>query len=230
MKLQSWQCQKWRLLLRKTYPSRILPTLHQDWSTLGMRYGQQGDVTSIFINVGHNGITLLWRHNGHDCVPNHQPHRCSHNCLFGRRSKKTSKLRVTGLCVGNSPGTGEFPHKWPVMRKMLPFDDVIMTNRELDMFAFRKIQLEILVFSDFVVCEMAGQCRGSAMELISTLLTTFLTNTQLSMFVGTTTPSPVTCFEKALLKSFCTSITRSYDRLAKGVDCGDSWFLLIIGM
>ena len=24
-------------------------------------------------------------------------------------SKKTSKLRVTGLCVGNSPGTGEFP-------------------------------------------------------------------------------------------------------------------------
>ena len=31
------------------------------------------------------------------------------NCLFGRRSKKTSKLRVTGLCVGNSPGTGEFP-------------------------------------------------------------------------------------------------------------------------
>ena len=23
--------------------------------------------------------------------------------------KKTSKLRVTGLCVGNSPGTGEFP-------------------------------------------------------------------------------------------------------------------------
>ena len=29
--------------------------------------------------------------------------------LFRRRSKKTSKLRVTGLCVGNSPGTGEFP-------------------------------------------------------------------------------------------------------------------------
>ena len=25
------------------------------------------------------------------------------------RSKKTSKLRVTSLCAGNSPGTGEFP-------------------------------------------------------------------------------------------------------------------------
>ena len=29
--------------------------------------------------------------------------------LFRRRWKKTSKLRVTGLCVGISPGTGEFP-------------------------------------------------------------------------------------------------------------------------
>ena len=26
-----------------------------------------------------------------------------------RRSKKASKFRVTGLCAGNSPGTGEFP-------------------------------------------------------------------------------------------------------------------------
>ena len=32
-----------------------------------------------------------------------------YNRLFRRRSKKTSKLRVTGLCVGNSLVTGEFP-------------------------------------------------------------------------------------------------------------------------
>ena len=31
------------------------------------------------------------------------------NRLFRRKSKKTSKLRVTGLCEGNSPVTGEFP-------------------------------------------------------------------------------------------------------------------------
>ena len=41
-------------------------------------------------------------------VSNHQPHDWLLNRLFRRRSKKTSKLRVTGLCVGNSPGTGEF--------------------------------------------------------------------------------------------------------------------------
>ena len=34
---------------------------------------------------------------------------CLLNCLFRLRSKKISKLRVTGLCTGNSPITGEFP-------------------------------------------------------------------------------------------------------------------------
>ena len=53
--------------------------------------------------------TLQWHHNDHDIVSNHQPHGCFLNRLFRRRSKKTSKLRVTGLCAGNSPATGEFP-------------------------------------------------------------------------------------------------------------------------
>ena len=52
---------------------------------------------------------LRWRHNGRDSVSNYQPHECLLNRLFRRRSKKASKIRVTGLCVGNSPGTGEFP-------------------------------------------------------------------------------------------------------------------------
>ena len=37
------------------------------------------------------------RHNEHDDVSNHQPHDCLLNRLFRHRSKKTSKLRVTGL-------------------------------------------------------------------------------------------------------------------------------------
>ena len=52
---------------------------------------------------------LRWRHNGRDSVSNHQPHECLPNRLFKRRSNKTSKLRVTGFCAGNSPGTDEFP-------------------------------------------------------------------------------------------------------------------------
>ena len=54
-------------------------------------------------------MPLRWRHNGRDGVSNHRPHDCLLNRLFRRRWKTTSKLRVTVLCVGNSPGTGEFP-------------------------------------------------------------------------------------------------------------------------
>ena len=53
--------------------------------------------------------SLQWRHNGRHGVSNHQPHDCLLNRLFRRRSKKTWKFRVTGLCEGNSPVTGEFP-------------------------------------------------------------------------------------------------------------------------
>ena len=54
-------------------------------------------------------ISLQWRHNERDGDSNHQPHDCLLNCLLRRRSKKTANLRVTGLCEGNSPVTGEFP-------------------------------------------------------------------------------------------------------------------------
>ena len=50
-----------------------------------------------------------WRHNEHDSVSNHQPQYCLFNRIFRRRSKKTSKLRVTGICAGNSARTGGFP-------------------------------------------------------------------------------------------------------------------------
>ena len=53
--------------------------------------------------------TLQWRHNRRDSVSNHQHYDCLLNRLFRRTSKKTPKLRVAGLCAGNSPGTGEFP-------------------------------------------------------------------------------------------------------------------------
>ena len=56
-----------------------------------------------------SSVSLLWRHNGRDDVSNHQPHDCLFNPSSRRRSKKISKLRVTGLCAGNSPVTGEFP-------------------------------------------------------------------------------------------------------------------------
>ena len=77
-----------------------------------------------------NFIPLRWRHSGRVGVSNHQLHDCLLNHSFRRRSKKTSKPRVTGLCAGNSPVPGNSPHKWPVTRKMLLFDDVIMPYKK----------------------------------------------------------------------------------------------------
>ena len=74
---------------------RVQFTIHKHW------------LTQWLGAIEH--ASLRWRHNGCDSVSNHQPHDCLLNLLSRRRSKKTSKLRVTGLCAWNSPGTGEFP-------------------------------------------------------------------------------------------------------------------------
>ena len=57
--------------------------------------------------------SLQWRDNEHDGISNHQRLDCLLNPLFKRRSKKISKLRVTGLCEGNSLVTGKFPAQRP---------------------------------------------------------------------------------------------------------------------
>ena len=73
--------------------------------------------------------SLQWRHNEHDGVSNHQHCDCLFNHLFRCRSKKTSKLRVAGLCSGNSPVAHP---QMPVTRKMFPFGDVIMCKEQRD--------------------------------------------------------------------------------------------------
>ena len=56
-----------------------------------------------------NYCFLQWRHDERDGVSNHRRLDYLLNRLFRRRSKKTSKLRITGLCETNSPVTDEFP-------------------------------------------------------------------------------------------------------------------------
>ena len=73
------------------------------------RHSHVLEITLTSCLFSHYMTSFQWRHNGRDSVSNHQPNDCLLNRLFRRRSKKTSKLRVTGLCAGKSPGTGEFP-------------------------------------------------------------------------------------------------------------------------
>ena len=53
--------------------------------------------------------TLQWPYNERDGVSNHRHLHCLLNRLLRGRSKKRSKLHVTGLCKGNPPVTGWFP-------------------------------------------------------------------------------------------------------------------------
>ena len=73
------------------------------------------------------GATLQWRHDELYGVSNYQRLDSLLSRLFRRRSKKTSKLRVTDLCAGNSTVTSEFPAQMASNAEMFPFDDVIMT-------------------------------------------------------------------------------------------------------
>ena len=80
----------------------FLNTLQLNWIRLAT-----GSHNLICLACSHQ--PLQWRHNVRNGVSNPQPHDCLLNRFFRRRSKKTSKLRVTGLCAENSPVTGEFP-------------------------------------------------------------------------------------------------------------------------
>ena len=108
---------------------------------------------------------------------NHQPHDCLLNLLFRRRSKKTSKLRVTGLCVGNSP------HKWPVTRKTFTLDDVIMSGLH-----------RVSMGHDKLVVVMTHQ-----MEAFSALLANYAGN---SPVTGESPPPPTHTPQRPVTRSF----------------------------
>ena len=63
--------------------------------------------------------SLQGRHHERDCVSNHRRLDCLLNHLCRRRSRKTSKLPVTGLCEGNSPVTDAFQRQRASNKEML---------------------------------------------------------------------------------------------------------------
>ena len=94
--------------------AQMHPYTHPSYRNIApcIRHGNEFDIAhqtirKIIYNQSFKDQTLHWRHNGHDGVSDHQPHDCLLNRLFRRRLKKASKLRVTGLCEGHSPVTGE---------------------------------------------------------------------------------------------------------------------------
>ena len=104
----------WRKIRHKI--SKIL--LYESTLVLMSTYIYIQGLTGFALNRTHSTHsrdevhTLLHLHYSYaimrDGVSNHQRIDCLLKHLFRRRSKKTTKLRVTGLCDNNSPMTSEF--------------------------------------------------------------------------------------------------------------------------
>ena len=98
-------------------------------------YSEAGETSLVTVNaawvffMGFPLATLRWRHNERDSVSNRQPHDCLFNRLFTRRSKKHQSSASLAFVGGIHRGPENSPHKWPVTRKMFPFDDVIMNGK-----------------------------------------------------------------------------------------------------
>ena len=81
--------------------------------------------------------------------------------FYWRKSKKASKLCVTGLCAGKSPVTSEFPAQMASSAEMFPFDDVITYLELPDRFEmcqsswqqFCRCVCHILMRSDNLNCQ-----------------------------------------------------------------------------
>ena len=88
---------------------------NQQWSSI--------DSDNGFAPIRRQTITLRWRHNGCDSVSNDQPRECLLRRAHQRKHQSSASLAfVRG--IHRRPVNS--PHKWPVTRKMFPFDDVIM--------------------------------------------------------------------------------------------------------
>ena len=139
--------------------------------------------------------------------------RFFHNCLFRRRSKKTSNLRVTGLYVGNSPVTGEFS-----AQKASNAENVSISWRHHVFSVFISfVWIHILVLNNFNWYKCNKQCPW--------------TNGMLSFLWrhidcdGVSNHQPHDCLLNRLFKRRSKKISKLRVRLAfvRGIFTGDGW-------
>ena len=112
-------------------------------------------------------ITLQWHHNGFNGISNHQPRDCLLSHFFRCRSKKMSKLHVTGLCAENSPVTQRASDKqnvsiwwhhhdnWPgITRHIGTYKGVVLVY--LGHFSWVPIRIECRVSGDSFESDQKG--------------------------------------------------------------------------
>ena len=104
-------------------------------------------VTTVWLAQKH----IMWRHNGRDAVSNHKPHDCLSNRIYSGPDKKKHQSYAS---LASMRGIHRWPvnslNKWPVTRKMFPFDDVIMTSKANN---YRTVDIHVQTLSQYICNE-----------------------------------------------------------------------------
>ena len=130
-----------------------------------------------------------WYQNECDGVSYHQRLDGLLNRLFSRRSKKTSKLRVTGLCEGNSSLAMPFCPEFPYLLRNLPYICTALCKCSFSK-RWRIYQIEFL--KCYYWCETEiwkhSYLRNISQETVNITFTT-----QIARFMGPTWGPPGSC-------------------------------------
>ena len=127
--------------------ARKLLKIKDQWGRFSLLFWPQVQMTVV------GNTALRWRHNGRDGVSNHQPHIYS-DADQRKPQGSTSLAFVWGI----HRGPVNSPHKWPVTRKIFPFDDVIMMSQD-SIQIFPKYFLKFLQLSPIVMNRIFGSER-----------------------------------------------------------------------
>ena len=101
--------------------------LNHGWDNIFQGIAFENVVCTISVNLSQSEcVTLEWRHNGRDSVSNHQL-MIVYSTVYSDADQRKPQSSVSLAFVrGIHRGRVNSQHKWPVTRKMFPFDDVIM--------------------------------------------------------------------------------------------------------
>ena len=87
---------------------------------------------------------LQWRHYGRDSVSNHLPHDCLLNVYSDADQRKHQSSASLAFVRGIHRGPVNSQRKWPVTRKMLPFDDVIISMSQIWRALFVCLEIDLI--------------------------------------------------------------------------------------
>ena len=114
-------CEAWAVNRTSNTLTPVIVIFQCNYGVWSVCKGKQWNWSCVF--------PLQWRHNERDGVSNHQPHDCLLNRFSGADQRTLQSSALPAFVRGIHRWPVNSPHKWPVTRKMFPFDDVIMHRK-----------------------------------------------------------------------------------------------------